>query len=76
MVGSDLLTYYQMWRQGNEGISVPEAYPGWPESGIALLGDFSGIQSFVFRPVPGTGGAARRLRSRSFRVSAYTEHWG
>lgn len=37
------------------------------------MGDFSGIQTFVFRPVPGAGGAARRLRSRSFRVSAYSE---
>jgi hypothetical protein len=31
------------------------------------------LQNFVFRPVPGAGGVARRLRSRSFRVNAYTE---
>ena len=47
-------------------------FPGWPRSGVALVGDFAGIQNFVYRPVPGSGGAARRLRSRSFRVSAYT----
>ncbi len=40
---------------------------------MAVAGDFAGIQDFVFRPVPGAGGAARRLRSRSFHVSAYAE---
>jgi CRISPR-associated protein Csm1 len=44
----------------------------WPASGIAIEGDFSGIQRFVLRPVPGAGGAARRLRARSFRVLALT----
>ena len=60
-----------LWRDARGG--TPTDFPGWPERGIALIGDFSGIQSFVFRPVPGAGGAARRLRARSFRVSAYTE---
>ena len=46
--------------------------PGWPAKGIAIEGDFSGIQRFVFRPVPGARGAARRLRARSFRVLALT----
>lgn len=48
------------------------AIPAWPASGIAIEGDFSGIQRFVSRPVPGASGAARRLRSRSFRVLALT----
>ena len=39
---------------------------------IAILGDFAGIQSFVLRPVPGVGGAGRRLRARSFRVLILT----
>lgn len=44
----------------------------WPECGVAIEGDFSGIQRFVLRPVPGSSGAARRLRARSFRVLALT----
>lgn len=48
------------------------AMPDWPLNGIAIEGDFSGIQRFVLRPVPGAGGAARRLRARSFRVLALT----
>ena len=46
--------------------------PAWPAKGIAIEGDFSGIQRFVLRPVPGASGAARRLRARSFRVLALT----
>jgi CRISPR-associated protein Csm1 len=46
--------------------------PLWPSTGIAIEGDFSGIQRFVLRPVPGAKGAARRLRARSFRVLALT----
>jgi len=69
-----IATYQNLWKQGGKArISLIEEYPGWPDKGIAILGDFSGIQNFVYRPTPGAGGAARRLRSRSFRVSAYTE---
>lgn len=46
--------------------------PAWPTNGTAIEGDFSGIQRFVLRPVPGASGAARRLRARSFRVLALT----
>lgn len=46
--------------------------PSWPPKGVAIEGDFSGIQRFVLRPVPGASGAARRLRARSFRVLALT----
>jgi CRISPR-associated protein Csm1 len=53
---------------GAAGGKIPE----WPSAGIAIEGDFSGIQRFVLRPVPGAGGAARRLRARSFRVLALT----
>ncbi len=70
---ADLETYHRIWKRGADGAAPPPDYPGWPEKGLALLGDFSGIQNFVFRPIPGAGGAARRLRSRSFRVGAYTE---
>jgi len=75
----ELSTYFAVWQDGQkprEGIAGD--FAGWHVSGIAIAGDFSGIQNFVFRPVPGVGGAAKRLRSRSFRVSAYTEmvaHW-
>jgi CRISPR-associated protein Csm1 len=70
----DFAIYRELWKQPAEGAaSVSPDFPGWPESGVAVMGDFSGIQNFVFRPVPGAGGAARRLRSRSFRVSAYAE---
>ncbi|MBV8847201.1 MAG: hypothetical protein JO307_30695 [Bryobacterales bacterium] len=51
----------------------PGRSPDWPRTGIAIEGDFSGIQQFVLRPVPGAGGAARRLRARSFRVLALTK---
>ena len=54
-------------REGSKG-----AIPEWPTRGVAIEGDFSGIQRFVLRPVPGAGGAARRLRARSFRVLALT----
>lgn len=46
--------------------------PEWPKEGVAIEGDFSGIQRFVLRPVPGASGAASRLRARSFRVLALT----
>lgn len=71
--GTDIASYRHLWKQTTADVVTPADYPGWPDSGFAVLGDFSGIQSFVFRPVPGAGGAARRLRSRSFRVSAYSE---
>ncbi|MGD0128086.1 MAG: hypothetical protein ABSF46_22215 [Terriglobia bacterium] len=71
---TSLQVYREFWEKGEDASpQLPSDYPGWPESGVALLGDFAGIQSFVLRPVPGAGGAAKRLRSRSFRVSAYTE---
>lgn len=47
--------------------------PTWPESGIAIAGDFKGIQSFVLKPVPGASGAAKRLRGRSLRVTVITQ---
>jgi len=56
---------------GDESAGDGDA-PEWPQAGIAIEGDFSGIQRFVLRPVPGAGGAARRLRARSFRVLALT----
>jgi CRISPR-associated protein Csm1 len=69
----DLVKFFELWKKGPQGdLNVP-GYRGWPETGIAWIGDFSGIQYFVFRPLHGTGGAVRRLRARSFRVSAYTE---
>lgn len=67
-------SYRIAWHEGKKTSTRPlEMQVEWPEKGIALLGDLSGIQNFVYRPTPGVGGAARRLRSRSFRVSAYTE---
>jgi CRISPR-associated protein Csm1 len=73
-VKPELITYRTMWKSSpQDRIGLPPDYPGWPDSGLAVMGDFSGIQTFVFRPVPGAGGAARRLRSRSFRVSCYSE---
>lgn len=70
---SDGLEHYRdLWRSAS-GAIPPRDFPGWPDRGIAILGDFAGIQNFVLRPSPGAGGAARRLRSRSFRVSAYTQ---
>ncbi|PYP86158.1 MAG: type III-A CRISPR-associated protein Cas10/Csm1 [Candidatus Angelobacter sp. Gp1-AA117] len=73
-MNSEFVVYRSMWKaSAKHKASLPPDYPGWPDSGIAVMGDFSGIQTFVFRPVPGAGGAARRLRSRSFRVSAYSE---
>jgi len=71
-MSSRLETYLDIWRQGR-GPGLSTVFPGWPQSGVALAGDFAGIQTFVFRPIPGAGGAARRLRSRSFRVGACTE---
>lgn len=69
-----IAVYRKLWKQGKAAdVPLVDKWGGWPNRGIAVLGDFSGIQSFVYRPAPGVGGAARRLRSRSFRVSAYTE---
>jgi CRISPR/Cas system-associated protein Cas10 (large subunit of type III CRISPR-Cas system) len=39
---------------------------------VAIEGDFAGIQTFILKPVPGAKGAAKRLRGRSFQVSALT----
>lgn len=55
-----------------EAAPANKQIPAWPLNGIAIEGDFSGIQHFVLRPVPGASGAARRLRARSFRVLALT----
>ncbi len=60
-----------IWR-AEPGANLPPA-PGWPTSGLAILGDFSGIQKYVLRPVPGAAGAARRLRARSLRVVVLTQ---
>src|SRR5437762_14101934 len=71
---ADFSIYREIWRQPVQANpAMPLEYPGWHDAGFAVMGDFAGIQNFVFRPVPGAGGAARRLRSRSFRVSAYSE---
>jgi CRISPR-associated protein Csm1 len=71
---TDFSAYRELWKQAPESNRVcPPDYPGWLDSGLAVMGDFAGIQNYVFRPVPGAGGAARRLRSRSFHVSAYSE---
>jgi CRISPR-associated protein Cas10/Csm1 subtype III-A len=71
---AEFAVYRELWKQPSQAhAEVFLGYPGWPSAGFAVMGDFSGIQNFVFRPVPGAGGAARRLRSRSFRVSAYSE---
>jgi CRISPR-associated protein Csm1 len=43
---------------------------GWPASGLAIEGDFAGIQRFILKPVPGARGAAKRLRGRSLLVVA------
>jgi hypothetical protein len=45
----------------------------WRQPGVVIEGDFAGIQRYVLRPVPGVGGAAKRLRGRSARVVALTE---
>ena len=67
----------QLWE---EILSAREAWLGkrpsktlWPASGLAIEGDFAGIQQFVLKPVPGAKGAAKRLRGRSLQVSALTE---
>jgi CRISPR-associated protein Csm1 len=77
--GSDMLIQvnmpdFELLRQAWAGIATAEQVgaPDWPQAGFAIEGDFSGIQRFVLRPVPGAGGAARRLRARSFRVLALT----
>ena len=70
---TEFSNYRQLWKQNGEPAATTSEYPGWHETGLAVMGDFSGIQTFLFKPVPGAGGAARRLRSRSFRVSAYSE---
>lgn len=58
------------WRGSRE--AAIGIMPEWPTAGVAIEGDFSGIQRFVLRPVPGASGAASRLRARSFRVLALT----
>ncbi len=45
----------------------------WPEGGVAVVGDFAGIQKYVLRPVPGAKAAAKRLRGRSLTVVALTQ---
>lgn len=45
----------------------------WLTDGVAIEGDFAGIQAYVQRPVPGAKGAAKRLRARSIRVAETTK---
>src|ERR1700739_2425862 len=64
---------FEIARAAWEGkLGADGAIPAWPAAGVAIEGDFSGIQRFVLRPIPGASGAARRLRARSFRVLALT----
>lgn len=65
---------FDIWENGATDTRSVTGFPEWPDPGGAVVGDFSGIQNFVYRPVPGVGGVARRLRSRSFRVSPYTQN--
>jgi CRISPR-associated protein Csm1 len=45
-----------------------------PEKPFLLVGaDLAGIQKYLFDLREGTGGIARRLRARSFKVAAYTD---
>jgi CRISPR-associated protein Csm1 len=67
---ADVGLFRRAW--GGEEVGAGAGAPEWPRAGLAIEGDFSGIQQFVLRPVPGAGGAARRLRARSFRVLALT----
>jgi CRISPR-associated protein Csm1 len=67
---SDLDLLQRAW--AGDASAAEAGAPEWPQMGVAIEGDFSGIQRFVFRPVPGAAGAARRLRARSFRVLALT----
>lgn len=59
-----------IWLGTDSGDGMAEE---WPANGVAIEGDFAGIQGFVLRPVPGAGGAAKRLRGRSLRVVALTQ---
>ena len=63
----EILRAREMWL-GNQPSDVQ-----WPDCGIAIEGDFAGIQQYVLKPVPGAKGAAKRLRGRSLQVSALTE---
>lgn len=40
---------------------------------LLVAADLTGIQRYIFDVRQGTGGLARRLRARSFKVAAYTE---
>ena len=40
---------------------------------LLVAGDLAGIQKYLFDLREGTGGIARRLRARSFKVAAYTD---
>ncbi|MBC7817033.1 MAG: type III-A CRISPR-associated protein Cas10/Csm1 [Planctomycetaceae bacterium] len=50
----------------------PERKPSWPNL-MLILGDISGIQTFVYDVSHEGGGQARRLRARSFFVQALCE---
>jgi CRISPR-associated protein Csm1 len=67
MVWDEILRAREVWLGKRAGEVA------WPESGIAIEGDFAGIQQYVLKPVPGAKGAAKRLRGRSLQVSALTE---
>ena len=62
----DLRKFVSVWRGREHSPSE------WPQNGVAIEGDFAGIQAFILRPVPGAKGADKRLRGRSFQVSALT----
>lgn len=65
-------TFDELFRIWQNPAPQTSPFP-WPHEGIAIEGDFAGIQGFVLKPVPGAKGAAKRLRGRSLLVVAYTE---
>ncbi|NQT53745.1 HD domain-containing protein, partial [bacterium] len=69
----DISLYDHMKTTAAIAVCLASAPFGHDQPFLLVAGDLAGIQDYIFDITPGTGGLARRLRSRSFDVNAFAE---
>jgi len=71
---AERLRHFAAVRRGEEPLGAEEAPLGEVHEGhLVVQGTLSGVGSYLLRPIPAAGAAARRLRARSFRAAALSE---
>jgi len=69
----DISLYDHLKTTAAIAVCLASAPPDHDRPFLLVAGDLAGIQDYIFHIRPGTGGLARRLRSRSFDVNAFAE---